>query len=140
MDAGTRFETRSIGGLPVVQAFLEELEVGKRIDELVPWEGDVPLGILTEILICNRLLAPRALFRVGQWAEQTSLTEYYGVTQEELNDDRLGRVLERLHKYRLVIQAALVANAVKKFKLESTVRPRGRQRVHPLPKQPNKEA
>ncbi len=45
MDAGTRFQTRIVGGLPVVQAFLEELEVGKRIDELVPWEGDVPLGV-----------------------------------------------------------------------------------------------
>lgn len=114
MDAGTRFETRGVGGLPVVQAFLEELEVGKRIDELVPWEGDVPLGVLTEILICNRLLAPKALFRVGQWAEQASLTEYYGVTRKELNDDRLGRVLERLHKYRQVIQAALVANGTPK--------------------------
>jgi transposase len=123
MDAGTRFETRIVGGLPVVEAFLEELQVGKVIDELVPWEGDVPLGVLTEILICNRLLAPKALFRVGQWAEQASLTEYYGVTQEQLNDDRLGRVLERLHKYRQVIQAALVTNAVKKFKLDV-------QRIH----------
>lgn len=123
MDARTRFETRTVGGLPVVQAFLEDLDVGKTIDELVPWEGDVPLGVLTEILICNRLLAPKPLFRVGQWAEQTSLTEYYGVTQEQLNDDRLGRALERLHKHRLMIQAALVANAVKKFDLDV-------QRIH----------
>ncbi len=51
-------------------------------------------AFLTEILICNRLLAPKAFFRVGQWAEQASLTEYYGVPQEQLNDDRLGRVLD----------------------------------------------
>ena len=91
MDARTRFETRTVGGLPVVQAFLEALEVAKLVDELIPWEGDVPLGTLVEILICNRLLAPKALFRVGEWAEQASLTEYYGVTAEQLNDDRLGR-------------------------------------------------
>lgn len=118
MDARTRFETRTVGGLPVVQAFLEELEVAKLVDELVPWEGDVPLGTLVEILICNRLLAPKALFRVGEWAEQASLTEYYGVPQEQLNDDRLGRALERLHRHRQTVQAALVANAVKKFKLD----------------------
>jgi hypothetical protein len=59
-------------------------------------EGDVPLGTLVEILIGNRLLVPKALFRVGEWAEQASLTEYYGVPQEQLNDDRLGRALERL--------------------------------------------
>jgi hypothetical protein len=42
MDARTRFETRTVGGLPVVQAFLEELEFAQTIDEVVPWEGDVP--------------------------------------------------------------------------------------------------
>jgi transposase len=118
MDARTRFETRVVGGLPVVQAFLEELGVAKVVDELVPWEGEVPLGTLVEILICNRLLAPKALFRVGEWAEQAALTEYYRVTREQLNDDRLGRALERLHQHRQTVQAALVANAVKKFKLD----------------------
>ena len=58
MDARTRFETRTVGGLPVVQAFLEELEFAKTIDGLVPWEGDVALGTLVEILMCNRMLAP----------------------------------------------------------------------------------
>ncbi len=99
MDARTRFETRTVGGLPVVQAFLEELGFAKIIDQLVPWEGDVPLGILVEILMCNRLLAPKPLFRVAEWAEEACVTDYYGVTAEQLNDDRLGRALERLNKH-----------------------------------------
>jgi transposase len=102
----------------MVLAFLEELEVAKTIDELVPWEGDIPLGILAEILILNRLLSPRPLFRVGEWARQAAVTEYYGVTEEELNDDRLGRALERLNEHRVTVQAGLTANAVKKFQLD----------------------
>lgn len=118
MDARTRFETRTVGGLPVVQAFLEELRLAEVVDEYVPWEGEVPLGTLVEILICNRVLAPKPLFRVGEWAEEACVTDYYGVTAEELNDDRLGRALERLNKHYQVVQAALVTNAVKRFKLD----------------------
>jgi len=118
MDARTRFETRTVGGLPVVQEFLEELGFARIIDQLVPWEGDVPLGTLAEILMCNRVLAPKPLFRVAEWAEEASVTDYYGVTAEQLNDDRLGRALERLNKHGQAVQAALVANAVKRFKLD----------------------
>jgi transposase len=69
-------------------------------------------------LILNRLLSPKPLFRVGEWAKQAAVTEYYGVTEHELNDDRLGRALERLNQHRMTVQAGLVANAVKKFKLD----------------------
>jgi transposase len=118
MDARTRFETRTVGGLPVVQAFLQQLGFAKVIDELVPWEGDVPLGTLAEILMCNRLLSPTPLFRVAEWAEEACVTDYYGITAEQLNDDRLGRALERLNRHGQTVQAALVANAVKRFKLD----------------------
>jgi transposase len=102
----------------MVLAFLEELEVAKTIDELVPWEGEVPLGILVEILILNRLLSPKPLFRIGEWARQAAVTEYYGLTEQQLNDDRLGRALERLNEHRVTVQAGLVANAVKRFRLD----------------------
>lgn len=118
MDARTRFETRVVGALPMLLAFLEELEVAKTIDELVPWEGEVALGTLVEILMLNRLLSPKPLFRVGEWASQASVTEYDGLAEEQLNDDRLGRALERLNKYRVSVQAGLVANAVKKYRLD----------------------
>jgi transposase len=72
-----------------------------------------------EILIANRLLSPKPLFRVGQWAAKTSVAEYYGLTEQELNDDRLGRALERLHKHQVTVQAGLVAKAVKKYQLDT---------------------
>jgi hypothetical protein len=55
MDAATRFDTRIVGALPVVTDYLDKLNLAAHIDELVPWEGEVPLGTLVEIMICNRL-------------------------------------------------------------------------------------
>jgi transposase len=120
MDAYTRFQTQIVGALPVITHYFERLELGATIDELVPWEGDVPLGTLVEVLVANRLLQPRALFRVGQWAETAALTDYFGLTVEQLNDDRLGRALERLNEHAGDIQAALVLKAIEHFELDVT--------------------
>jgi hypothetical protein len=73
------------------------------------------LGTLVEVLIANRLLRPKALFRVGAWAQAAALTDYYDLTTEQLNDDRLGRALERFPKYADSIQAALVLKAIEHF-------------------------
>jgi transposase len=118
MDARTRFSTRIVGGLPVVAAYLNEVEIGQIVDEVVPWEGEVPLGTLVEIFIVNRLLEPRALYGIGPWAEKASVTEYYGVTADQLNDDRLGRALERIAQHGEAVQVPLVLSVIKKFRLK----------------------
>lgn len=118
MDATTRFHTQMVGALPVVSHYLERLELARTVNELVPWEGEVPLGTLVEILVTNRLLNPKALFRIDDWAQQTGLTTFYRLQAGQLNDDRLGRALERLPAAAERIQAGLVLQAVKKFKLD----------------------
>jgi transposase len=118
MDATVRFDTQIVGALPVITNYFDRLELAATVDELVPWEGEVPLGVLVEVLVANRLLQPKALFRVGSWAEAAGLTDYYGVTAEQLNDDRLGRALERIAKHGESVQVALVARTIKQFKLD----------------------
>jgi transposase len=120
MDAQTRFRTQTVGALPAIAHYFRELNLAATIDELVPWHGDVPLGTLVEVLVANRLLQPKALFRVGQWAQSAALTDYYGLTAEQLNDDRLGRALERLAEHADTIQAALVLKAIERFELDVT--------------------
>jgi transposase len=117
MDASTRFETQLVGALPLITHFFGLLELGATIDAVVPWEGEVPLGKLVEIMIANRLLNPKALFRIGEWAQRAGLTDYFGLTAEQLNDDRLGRALERLAVHAPTVQAALVLKMIKVFKL-----------------------
>jgi transposase len=120
MDAQTRFRTQTVGALPAIAHYFRELNLAATIDELVPWQGDVPLGTLVEVLVANRLLQPKALFRVGPWAQSAALTDYYGLTTEQLNDDRLGRALERLAEHADTIQAALVLKAIERFELDVT--------------------
>lgn len=118
MDATTRFRTERVGALPVIAAYLEKLGIGRIIDEVVPWEGDVPLGTLVEAMICNRMLNPKAQYKIAQWAQKASVCEYYRVSAEELNDDRLGRALERIAAHAFVVQPRLVLHLVKTFKLD----------------------
>lgn len=120
MQPPARFETQIVGALPAIVHFFEQLGLAKTIDGLVPWEGDVPLGTLVEILIANRLLQPKALFRIGQWAQTAAVTDHYDLTAAQLNDDRLGRALERLAAHAPTIQAALVLKAIERFELDVT--------------------
>jgi transposase len=118
MDAHTRVDTQIVGALPVVGAMLDTWGLGSIMDELVPWEGDVPLGTLTEVLVVNRLLCPKAMYAVGDWAAQTAATDYFGLTVAQLNDDRLGRALERIAEHGMELQSAATLAVVKQWQLK----------------------
>jgi transposase len=97
---------------------LEQWGLADIVDEVVPWEGDVPLGTLVEVLVTNRLLNPKAMYAIGDWAASAAVTDYYGFTAEQLNDDRLGRALERIADHAAVAQSAATLAAVKKWRLK----------------------
>lgn len=118
MDASTRFETQAVGALPLIEHYFDLLSIGKLVDEVVPWEGGVPLGALVEIMIANRLLNPKALFRIGDWAGKAGVANYYNLRPEQINDDLLGRALERLDEHAQNVQSALVLKMIKTFDLD----------------------
>lgn len=120
MDAATRFDTQSVGALPIITQYLQRLRLADAVNDLIPWEGEVALGTLVEVLVANRLLRPQALFRVDQWAQTAAVTDYLDLEPGQLNDDRLGRALERLATHADRIQAALVLTAIREFKLDVT--------------------
>lgn len=118
MDARTRFDTQNVGSLPVVAEYLDRLKIADHVNDLVPWEGEVPLGTLVEVMICNRLLNPKAMFRIDDWAQGAAVTEYFGLEAGQLNDDRLGRALERIAAHSDAVQTAAVLTAIQEFKLD----------------------
>jgi transposase len=118
MDASTRFDTQNVGSLPVIAEYLDRLKIADHVNELVPWEGEVPLGTLIEVLICNRLLNPKAMFRIDAWARSAAVSDYFGLDAGQLNDDRLGRALERIAAHADAVQTAAVLTAIKEFKLD----------------------
>jgi len=118
MDATTRFNTQRVGALPVISTYLEKLRLGEIIDGVVPWDGEVALGTLVETMVCNRMLHPKAQYKIGEWCEKAGICDYYGVRPEMLNDDRLGRALERVAEHATTIQAELLMHVVRKFNLD----------------------
>ncbi len=118
MDAATRFSTKRVGALPVIVAYLEKMNLARIIDENIPWEGDVALGTLVEIMVCNRLLNPKAQYKIGEWAERSGVCDYYDIQPEQLNDDRLGRALERVARHVFSAQSQLILHLVQKFDLD----------------------
>jgi hypothetical protein len=107
MDASTRFDPAAVLALPVLSALLEQWGLTRLIDDVVPWEGDVSLGTLVEVLVVNRVEKPEAMYAVGEWAAEAGVADYYGLTGEQLNADRLGRALERLGEHAEAAQTQL---------------------------------
>jgi len=120
MDATTRFETAAVGALPVLSALLDQWGLARIVDEIVPWDGDVPLGTLAELLVVNRVEKPEAMYAIGEWAQEAGVADYYGLTAEQLNDDRLGRALERLAAHAEAVQMQLTLAAVKRWRLDTS--------------------
>lgn len=104
--------------MPVVTAMLDQWGLGKIVDSVVPWEGEVPLGDLVEVLVVCRLLNPQAMYEVGTWAEGAGVAGYFGLSAEQLNDDRLGRALEWIADHRETVQSAATPAAVKRWRLK----------------------
>jgi transposase len=51
------------------------------------------------VLILNRLVAPRPLYRVADWLARTVLVYQLGVPAAKFNDDRLGRTLDAISEH-----------------------------------------
>jgi transposase len=116
--AARQFDTQRVGALPVIALFCDKLRLGRTVDAAVPWEGEVPLGDLVEILLANRLLDPKPLYKLGSWATKATLADFYNLTEQQLHDDRIGMALERLADHGDKVQAALVLRAIQEFGLD----------------------
>ncbi len=116
--ATKQFDTQRVGALPLIALFCDKLQLGRTVDAAVPWEGEVPLGDLVEILVANRLLDPKPLYKLGSWASRSTLADFYNLTEQQLHDDRIGRALERLADHGDKVQARLVLRAIQEFGLD----------------------
>src|SRR3954462_909522 len=116
--AARQFDTQRVGALPVIALFCDKLRLGRTVDDAVPWEGQVPLGDLVEILVANRLLDPKPLYKLGSWASKSTLADFYNLSEQQLHDDRIGRALERLADHGDKVQATLVLRAIQEFGLD----------------------
>jgi len=111
------FFTKIIGSVALAKPVILRMGFAKIIDTLVPSLGQqkVSHGQVVEILVANRLTSPTPLYRVEQWAEDIGSNNLYGISAEELNDDRIGRTLDALAPNIMVLKGAVARDISRRF-------------------------
>src|SRR6266496_2273600 len=111
---------RQLGAVPLLLPIVEQLGlravVNQRVHPNAQQAGDLDLGLVTEVLVLNRLLAPRPLVHVETWLGQTVVPELLGLEAEQCNDDRLARALDGISPHLDELWQDLVVAAVRSYR------------------------
>lgn len=100
-DGPFALASRALGALPIVCRFLDRMRLGPLLERYLPERGAraaPPAATAIGVLVRDLCLAHRPLYRLGEWARGFDAA-LLGLCPDELgslNDDRLGRALERL--------------------------------------------
>lgn len=116
---------REVGALPVIQHFCARLCLEELLEQYVPERklgrrSKVPHSQALVVMITNILLSREPLYAVPSWLSRRAV-EHVGLRpdQVELNDDRIGRALDRLYELEPAsLMTALVVRAVREFDIE----------------------
>ena len=119
-------ESLEIGPLPIVRAFLDRLELDQLLEQYLPRrrlgrEPKLAPGKALTAMIANIVIARRPLYGFREWARHF-VPEHFGLEADDvdgLNDDRLGRALDRMFEAdRASLMTAVITRAVKTFEID----------------------
>lgn len=113
------FEGRSFGPLAVIVPLIERMQLESIIDRHIPADdqAEFSYGRILSLLVAARLFSPRALIRIPEWAVETGAEFLWGIPEEKLNDDRLGRALDAFFEQRHSVLAEAALFASREFKV-----------------------
>jgi hypothetical protein len=113
-----------LGALPLVLPLLDQLGlreiVNRRCHPTETTLADLDLGLVTGVLVLNRLLAPKPLVHVETWLAGTVVPDLWGIEALQCNDDRLARALDALYPHLAALWQDLIVAAVRTFALDLT--------------------
>jgi transposase len=112
---------RYLGALPVLVALLERLGVRQIINRHCPSQSPVDHGAVALVLVLNRLMAPRPLYKIVDWLATTLIAEHLGVSKDKFNDDRLGRTLDVLAEHLAAIWSDIQQRAFLHYQLDLSI-------------------
>jgi len=125
MDAlGFELRSETLGALPVVNWFLERLGIEGTLERFVPHD-DARLrlapGVVIGVVLRNILVGHRPVYALGEWAEPFS-DAVLGLREGDaaaLNDDRVGRMLDRLFDAdRATMITEVVLGVIRRFDVD----------------------
>jgi len=112
---------RYLGAMPVLVALLTRLKVRETINRHCPTQSPIDNGVVVLVLVLNRLMAPRPLYKIVNWLATTLIAEHFGVSRFKFNDDRLGRTLDVLAKHLPAIWTDIQQQALLRYKIDLSV-------------------
>jgi transposase len=111
-----------LGALPLLLPVLERLGlrevVNRHCHPTGSTQGELDVGLVSGMLVLNRLLAPQPMVHVETWLAGTALPDLWGMEAVQCNDDRLARTLDALAPHREAIWQDLVVAALGTFDLD----------------------
>lgn len=107
------------GRLVLWLGMLRAMGLRQALDRLLPTESEVSHGAVVEALVLNRLLSPRPLYRIDEWARQVDLGALTGIDPARLNDDRVGRTLDVLAFKERDCQSTVSLGVIERFALDT---------------------
>ncbi len=128
MATPERFELRSqrLGCLPVVNFFLARLGLGEHLDRYLPHDDArlrLPPATVIQVVVANIAAGRRPVYALGEWAApyDPALLGLKPGDAAALNDDRVGRMLDRLFDAdRASLVTMTVLRAIHEFDLDVT--------------------
>jgi len=112
---------RQMGALPVLYALLETLQVREVINRHCPTAAEVDHGTVAVVMVLNRLMAPRPLYRIADWLARTVLVYQLGIPAEKFNDDRLARTLDAISQHTRDIWQDVVHQALLRADIDLSI-------------------
>ena len=120
---GQTLRTYTVGALPIVNRLLERMKLEEFLQEYLPPDGPgtrLPTWTGLMLLVKNFLFSREPVYGVGEWADLYA-PDLVGITpahRRHLNDDRLGRCLNRLFEAgQSELVLAVVRHVIREFKL-----------------------
>lgn len=122
MESSHALESRRVGGLPLVNAILDRLGVDRLLAKALPPGGRIDAAGALGVLLRNITLNDRQpMYTHAEWAAQMepSLLGLQPGQAALLNDDRVGRALDRLFDAdRAALMTELVLATLREFKVD----------------------
>jgi transposase len=121
---GRTLNSYRLGALPMLESVLQRLRLGEFLgDRLPPEDPRTKIATATGLLLLvkNLLVSREPLYGVGEWAARF-VPQWLGLSTDELvhlNDDRVGRCLDRLFDADIAsLTLSVVTHAVREFAVE----------------------
>jgi transposase len=121
-DDRFQLDSQTLGTLPILNAFLLRLGVDELLDRALPADVRAALAPASALGVLVRAIAEGRgpLYELNEWAAERdpALLGLQPGQQPLLNDDRLGRALDRLFQAdRARLQTELVLGAIRRFEI-----------------------